>query len=97
MAEQGASSPVTGFPSPLATSVEPQTPGAGTLVLSELSRYSGPEPTRFDEARDTIKALAQRFGCNRIRATPRALGATEITHMPCHPSLGSEQGRRSIR
>ena len=96
MSEQGASSPVTGFPSSSAASVEPQTSGAGTLVLSELSRYSGPEPTRSDEARDTIKALAQRFGCHRIHATPRALGATETMQMPCHLGLGSEQARLSV-
>jgi hypothetical protein len=89
-AEQGANSPVTGFPSSSAASVEPQTSGAGTVVLSEVSRYSVPQPTRFDEARDTIKALAQRFGCHRIHATPRALGATETMHMPCHLSPGNQ-------
>jgi len=56
----------------------------GTLVLSELSRYSLPKQTRFDGARDTIKALVQRFGCHRIRATPKAFGATETMHVLCH-------------
>jgi hypothetical protein len=61
-----------------------------TLVLSGLSRCSSPEPTRFDEARDTIKALAQRFGCHRIYTTPRAFGTTKTMHVPCHLNPGSD-------
>jgi len=32
-------------------------------------------------------ALVQRFSDSRIRATPTAFGATEITHMLCHLAL----------